>query len=641
MNSGFPSLHRSVFACVLTCLLCATQLGRAQGAASWNVTTVSGIAGSTGSADGAGGNARFNGPRAMAIDSAGAIYVADTFNHVIRKISPSGEVTTIAGAAGSSGAADGNGGSARFNSPAGIAVDAHGIVYVGDMQNHAIRKIAPDGTVSTLAGNLGSEGFADGTGGAARFQEPVGLAVDSAGNVYVADSGNSVVRKVTPAGQVTTLAGLPGQAGKTDGDGSNARFDTPYGIAVDANGTLYVADTFNHAIRRVTGAGSVATVAGSLGVSGNMDGAGGGARFSGPSAICIDATGNMFVTDSGTHTVRMLVGGSLVYTIAGTAAQDGTTDGGGASAQFNAPAGVAATSANVVYVADTLNSTIRRLERSAFNPSIPPSNTNARLINISTRSYVAPGASTQIAGFVIRGSQPKRILLRASGPALLPLGVTGVVSDPTLTLYSGSTELAQNDDWSSDAAAIETAASRAGAFGWTRGSKDAALLVTLAPGNYTAHVSGKDNGTGTALIEAYEVDEVGTDATLLNISTRSEVRTGGDIQIAGFVIGGEGSKRVLIRATGPALTQFNVPGVLADPVITVYAGSSAIAQADDWSADEVNIEQANAQAGAFPLPRGSKDAAIVLTLQPGSYTVHVRGKNDGTGIALIEVYDLQ
>src|SRR5436190_3207012 len=205
-----------------------------------------------GSADAAGSGAQFSKPTGIAVDTSGNIYVADTFNHTIRKITPTGIVTTVAGAAGVSGATDASGPAARFNQPGGIAVDAAGYLYVGDTANHTIRKITPAGTVSTLAGSAGISGSANATGTNAQFNLPQGVAVDSSGNVYVADYGNYTIRMITPAGAVSTLAGLAGNPGSIDDVGSNARFYQPEGVAVDAAGFVYVADTANGTIRRIS-----------------------------------------------------------------------------------------------------------------------------------------------------------------------------------------------------------------------------------------------------------------------------------------------------------------------------------------------------------------------------------------------------
>ena len=205
------------------------------------------LAGSTaGFADGTGGAAQFNGPYGVAVDYSGTAYVADGNNHRIRKITSAGVVTTLAGS-GARGFSDGTGVAAQFNYPIGVAVDSSGTVYVADAGNNRIRKITPAGVVTTLAGY--AAGSADGTGGAAQFKDPRGVAVDPSGTVYVADYGNHRIRKITPAGVVTTLAGST--AGFADGTGSAARFNVPFGVAVDSSGTVYVADYCNHRIRKI------------------------------------------------------------------------------------------------------------------------------------------------------------------------------------------------------------------------------------------------------------------------------------------------------------------------------------------------------------------------------------------------------
>jgi sugar lactone lactonase YvrE len=195
------------------------------------------------------------------VDSAGNLYVADTFNATIRKITASGSVSTLAGTAGSRGDADGTGSAAQFNNPSGVAVDAAGNVYVADTYNQTIRKITPTGMVTTLAGSVGISGGNDGTGIYALFNQPGGLAVDASGNVYVADTGNATIRKITPGGVVITLAGVPGIAGLGDSAGGIALFNQPHGLAVDGAGNIYVADTGNAAIRKIAPDGTVTTLA--------------------------------------------------------------------------------------------------------------------------------------------------------------------------------------------------------------------------------------------------------------------------------------------------------------------------------------------------------------------------------------------
>jgi sugar lactone lactonase YvrE len=338
------------------------------GAANWVSSTLAGSA-STGNADATTGSAaRFYWPAGAAVDSAGNAYVADTQNGTIRKVTTAAAVSTLAGSAGNCGSADGTGTNARFYGPEGIALDSAGMLYVADTVNATIRKITPGGTVSTLAGTAGSYGVADGTGSAAQFYEPQGLALDSGGNVYVADTWNHTIRRITPGGVVSTLAGFPGNSGCTDGTGSNvgtntARFNGPAAIAVDQATNVYVADYFNHTIRKITPAGLVSTLAGLAGVWGSADGTNDAARFYLPAGIALDSATNIYVLDSGNHTIRKVapVGTNwVVSTIAGVADVSGSSDGLGTNAQFDYPAGLAVDSTGSLYVADTGNNTLRQ-----------------------------------------------------------------------------------------------------------------------------------------------------------------------------------------------------------------------------------------------------------------------------------------
>jgi hypothetical protein len=240
----------------------------------------------------------------VAVDGSGNLYVADYNNHAIRKITPAGVVTTLAGRPGTSGTNNGTGTAARFNNPLGVAVDTSGSVYVGDAGNNAIRKITPTGVVTTLAGLIGTKGTNDGVGVAARFYFPEDVAVDGSNYVYVADAGNSCIRKVAPDGTVTTLAGLCGTSGSDDGTNSTARFYSPLGIAVDSAGNLFVGDSGNNVIRKITPDGVVTTIGGQAGTSGSADGSGSQARFDSPEGVAVDANGFVYVTDSNNHTIR-------------------------------------------------------------------------------------------------------------------------------------------------------------------------------------------------------------------------------------------------------------------------------------------------------------------------------------------------
>ena len=234
------------------------------------------------------------------------MYVADTYNYLIRKITSSGTVTTLAGTAGTSGFTDGVGTNAEFFNPHGVAVDSSGNVYVADTYNHLIRKITSSGAVTTLAGTAGISGFSDGVGTNAKFNYPHGVAVDSSGNVYVADTHNQLIRKITSSGTATTLAGTAGISGSTDGVGTNAKFNSPIGVAVDSSGNVYVADTYNHLIRKITSSGAVTTLAGSAGISGSTNVVGTNAEFFNPYGVAVGSSGNVYVADTFNHLIRKI-----------------------------------------------------------------------------------------------------------------------------------------------------------------------------------------------------------------------------------------------------------------------------------------------------------------------------------------------
>jgi streptogramin lyase len=332
------------------------------------VTTVAGKAGDAGTLDGNGKDARFNFPVGIAIDAATNLYVADSLNHSIRKITPAGEVTTVAGSPEGNGTDDGLGNAARFNSPSGIAVAEGGIIYVADSGNHTIRKISADGMVRTFAGKAGQSGGADGTGTGAEFYFPTGLAIDVSGNLYVADRQNSAIRKITPEGVVTTFAGdttQPDLSAKpfinfVDGLGRAARFAYPNGVAVGANGTIYVADSENDSIRKIAPDRTVATLAGSN-RPGSNDGTGAAARFMHPTGIGIGKSGTIFVVDGVNNTIRQVTAGGVVTTLAGSPGVDGSTDGPGSAALFSGPRKLGVSSAGDLFVADTGNGTVRKL----------------------------------------------------------------------------------------------------------------------------------------------------------------------------------------------------------------------------------------------------------------------------------------
>ena len=309
----------------------------------------------------------FNYPYGIASDGVGSLYVADTENSLIRKVDiTTGAVTTFAGGSGASRGSDGTGTAASFDQPQGISYDGAGNLFVADTYDNTIRKIViATGAVTTLAGTPGQTGSADGTGSSARFAWPSGVVSDGVGNLYVTDEGNRVIRKIVIAtGAVTTLAGTPGQIGFGDGTGAEAIFAEPTGIATDGAGNLYVADTSNAAIRKIVIAtGAVTTFAGTAGQHGTADGTGTSAQFSAPWGIVSDGMGNLYVADASSSTIRKIViATAAVTTVAGKPDHTGTADGTGADARFNGAYGITVDGVGDLFVADTINNSIRRVE---------------------------------------------------------------------------------------------------------------------------------------------------------------------------------------------------------------------------------------------------------------------------------------
>lgn len=824
-----------------------------------------------GSADGPFANASFRigdsvpeaytiiGSYTMAINGAGDIFFADTLNNTVRKLGANGVVSTIAGAAPQQGTDNGTGSAARFLIPSGVALDGSGNLYVTDSGNNTIRKITTDAVVSTFAGVPRTGGSADGSGSAARFNNPAGIVSDSAGNLYVTDYGNHTIRKITPAGAVTTLAGLAGSAGTADGSGNLARFRNPTAIAIDSAGNLYVADSGNHSIRRVSPTGAVSTIAGGRGVAGTADGTGNAVRFNEPSGIAVDGSGTVYVADTINHTIRRGVpasnpptlqiqsqpqrqlvgsGSSATFKVVATGSpspsyqwfKDGVAIGGATGSQYT----IASTTGNdagfysVVVTSGSISFTSTDAELRVFPPGtqIPPivvlayttdqtvsvgqsanfsvevtgvaaptyqwrkndipitgatnatftigsaqssdagsysvtitdgenilttapstltvtagsstsapaigahpasqtvaagatvtlsvsasgnpaptyqwrrngvafgngatssgaivsgaststvtitgvgpadagsytvlvSNTagsatsnaatltvnagaSSRIVNLSIRSTAGTGSQTLIAGFVIAGGN-KPLLVRGVGPTLANFGVTGALAAPQLSVFSGNSPIAANAGWqtATNAAQVAETAARLQAFALPNGSLDSAILATIPEGTYTAQITGAGNTTGIALAEVYDADTT-TAARLINVSARTQVNAGDAILIAGFVIVGEGQKRVLIRGIGPTLANFGVTGVLANPRLTLFSGNTQVATNTGWTTatNSADIAAAANQVSAFPLGSTAADSAILISLQPGSYSAQVSGVNNSTGVGLVELYEV-
>lgn len=694
------------------------------------VTTFSGTAGTIGVDDGPVANATYRIPVGMAIDANGNLFVADSYNHVIRRITPAGIVSTIAGFPGVAGTNDGGGASARFIHPVAVAVAPNGLVYVADSSN-IIRRLTPPTSpggvwdVTTIAGSAFTSGTVDATGADARFGSPPvvsptglgtisypsyapvisggaflgqsykvgdlpGLAADAVGNVYVTDFSNNTIRRISATGVVTTIGGATIN-GAADGLGRDARFFRPCGIAVDVAGTLYIADCFNHTIRKAAIAVAPTiqahsgshTVAAGGNVTLSITAAGtpppaiqwyfNGAPVNGATAPTLTLT-NVQVTQAGTFTATLTNSAGTITTpvqvLTVTGAPVFTTQPasqtviGGQSVTLSvfaagSPAPTYQWFRNGVLIPGVFDPTLvlpnvqdehvgdyHVVATNSFGTATSTTATifasTGRLANLSIRTALA-ASDRLIVGFVVSGGS-KPLLVRAIGPALRPFGVAAAMNDPEISLEVGGAQVAANDNWSSgtNVAQIATAATQVGAFALAPGSLDAAVFTNVTNNAATAQVSGRNNTGGVVLLELYDAGPASL-ARLVNVSTRARVGLGEDALFAGFAIGGNSSRTLLMRAVGPTLGMFGVGGVLADPQLDVFVaggGGAARGSNDNWNG-QPTLSAAFTRVGAFPLPNPtSRDAALMVTLEPGTYTARVTGVGNTVGEVLLEIYEL-
>lgn len=597
------------------------------------------------------------GPVGLALDTIGGVtylYAADQNNGRILKFdAATGRRVAVWGRTGT--------GELEFNSPYGIAVDpvSHDL-YVVERANRRVQRITSQGAFVMMWGGLGT--------GAGQFHEPVGIAADANGNVYVSEHGNHRVQKfrVTNAGgrweaQHVAMWGSQGAG--------NGQLNGPYGVALDATGNLWVADAFNHRLQVFAPDG---TFMRAIGTHGTADG-----QFVTPTWVAFDGAGSYFVAETNSDPANR-----TAPDLAHQRIQKFDASGnflfkwgrwGENGGEFRLPFQVVVDQNGNAYVSDYYNTRLQKFSLPGAPtgpvtppvappttpttpttpppPAPPPAGASARFVNLSSRLHTIDGNASRafIAGFVVSGSAPKPMLVRAVGPGLGQFGVGGTLENPRLQIFSGDRIVAESEDWT-DNATMRATCERVGAFQLTPGSRDAATIVTLAPGSYSAHVVA-NGGSGVALVEVYDAENAQPTTQLINLSTRGFVDTGDAVLVAGFVVQGNTPKRVLVRGIGPALAGFGVTGALSDSTVKVFRGGVLVAQNDDWSTPQsvpdgaapssgADVAAAGAATGAFNLPAGSKDAALVVMLVPGAYSAVVSGAGNATGAGLVEVYEI-
>jgi sugar lactone lactonase YvrE len=472
-----------------------------------------------------------------------------------------------------------------LSGPEGLAFDRNGNLFVSETGTGRIYKFATDGTQSIFASGLNG---------------PASLVFDAAGNLFDADFFGGVIYKFAPNGTKTTFAtGLNGPANLIfDSSGQLLEADfrsgnifrftptgvrstfasnvgSPHGLAFDANGNLFVANFQGGTILRFTPSGTRSTFASGL---------------NGPHGLAFDAAGNLFSADYNSGNIYKF-----------------------------APAGTRSTFA----------SGLRNPANLLFQPARASAN---NLINISTRASVQTGQGVTIGGFIVTGTDSKRVVIRGLGPTLTQFNVSGVLADTFLTLFDGNSNvLWTNDNWKDTQ---QTAIQATGLA--PPNDLESAILQILPPGHYTAALSGKNGTTGVGLVEVYDTN-TGAFANLTNVSTRGFVGTGQNVMIGGFITsGGNGSTQIVVRGLGPTLGQLGVSGALADPFVAlVDENGMAVRANDNWK----NTQQAAIQATGLA-PPNDLESAMVVTVAAGHYTAVLQGNGGGTGIGLVEVYKL-
>jgi sugar lactone lactonase YvrE len=640
-------------------------------------------------------NATLKGAVSLVIDGAQNIYVSDRYNSRVRKVDNSGTISTFAG--NGAGNSSGDGGAATsvgLNRPSAVAFDSSGNMYIADAANHRIRKVTTQGAISTIAGT-GNPGFSGDNGPAvnAMLDEPQGIAADINGNIYIADTRNSRVRQINKNLVISTYAG----SGNTLGDGgpaTNANVGQTRSIAVDQVGNLFIADPFHARIRRVNTSGIITTIAGNGQFGYGGDGglatnasinpyavaveSNGSVYISGPSAnpshvrkvdsqgiitrfagddgqgcdlggpqICLatqvtyetcinvafDGHGGYFVGSEGFSLVTQVasnnIASSLVHSDQGGAAGFSGDGGPALTAFLYHPGGLATDAAGDLYIADTVNDWIRKVQ---MNPPV--------FANISTRLSVGIDTNVLIGGFIINGTQSKKVIVRAIGPSLTQFGVPGALADPILELHDNTGALiGTNDNWQTTQIGGVITADQVNEIQNSglapRDPAESVIIASLQPGGYTGIVRGKNNTTGVALVEGYDGNRM-QNSKLANISTRGLVQTGSDVMIGGLIVQGNNPARMIVRAIGPSLTQFGIPNALPDPTLELHDGNGVLlASNDNWRSDQEAEILATGLA-----PANNLESAIVRTLPPSGYTAIVRDRNNLIGVGLVEAYQL-
>ncbi|MDQ3199555.1 MAG: NHL repeat-containing protein [Verrucomicrobiota bacterium] len=470
--------------------------------------------------------------------------------------------------------------------PTGVALDRSGNLFVSTTAN-TIEKFSSAGVHLSTFATVG-------------LNQPLALAFDRAGNLYAANFGDGTIQKFTPAGVGTSFATVVRATG----------------LAFDALSNLYVSN-FGNTIERFSPTGAALGTFAAVGLSN-------------PEGLAFDSLGNLYAANNAANTVAKF-SPTGVYL-------------GVVAVGLSGPIGLVFDSAGSLYIVNSRSATITRVDESGtaslfgptgFSPAFIAAQLRPTLINISTRLNILTGENVLDAGFIVFGPGSKTLLIRGLGPSLGAAGVEGALADPLIELHSGinNSIIASNDNWKNNQ---RTAIEDTGIP--PTNDLESALITTLTAGTYTVIERGKLDTTGVGLLEIYDIGGASR-TNLANISTRGFVDSGSNVMIAGFIVASDtgGSGEVIVRALGPSLVGAGVSNPLADPMLELHDQNGVlIAANDDWQSDQA----AAIEATGIP-PNNDAEAAIVATLRPGAYTAIESGKEGGTGVGLVEVYNLQ
>lgn len=595
------------------------------------VRRVTGGGGNMFTHDDVAGAATFTTTQDLAMDDRGNIFVSDF--SVVRHVAPDGRVRVLAGVPKSFAHQDGTGTARRLALPNQVAVAPDGTVIVADRELRLLLRVEPDGSLADFVGSPGKRGFADGVGAAAEFDMFSGMVFGPDGNLYIVEY--STIRRVTPDGQVSTIAGTPGVIGSRDGPAAQATFYDLQGIAIAPDGTIYVSDRNNSCIRRISPAGIVDTFAGQNGERGTADGDRATARIFNPTLLALTPAGNLYLHDL--LTIRRIDATGAIKTITGAWAANGAVDGPADVARLDEPGGFVVDAAGNLFF--TQDCCVRMMTPDGTISTIVGAKLyagNGPVVDSGFKDGVGADARfIQIRGIAADSREDLWVVDEANQAVRKLTRVNAVRSEPAV---SWSSTLTLKQDEPVTTRLLNATAALPGKFVYTY-----APGVTLQPGTHPVAVQFVPDDlrhyhSVTLVRDIVVTAERAQSGKLVNLSTRSTAGSGAESLVIGVVLGGNAPAPVLFRSIGPTLAKFQVPGALPDPRISLFGHDGVMLSANDNWGGGVELTEEFQRLGAFALEPTSLDAALLSDLVPGPHTVVVGNNGTQPGEVLMEAY---